>query len=78
MATTPYVTEPEKTGLIYIKYISSYYGTYLLFCMCYTKSVSFVEFLMEFCAYGEILVAILIKDKKLLYFKVSNLVKFYM
>ena len=27
---------------------------------------------MEFCTYGKILVAILIKDKKLLYFKVSK------
>ena len=29
-----FVIGPEKTGLIYIKYIYSYYGTYLFFCMC--------------------------------------------
>ena len=32
---TTYVTGPEKTGLIYIKYTYSYYDTYLLFCMSY-------------------------------------------
>ena len=30
-----YVTRPGKTGLIYAKYTSLYYGTYLFFCMCY-------------------------------------------
>ena len=68
-----YVTGPEKTGLIYIKYTSSYYGTYLLFCIGYTQCVSFIEFLMEFCTSDEIFVKMLIKDKKLLHFKVSKL-----
>ena len=40
---------PGKTGLIYTKYICSHYCTYLLFCMCYPNSVSFIEFLMDFC-----------------------------
>ena len=61
---TIYVTRPEKTGLIYTKYTCSYYGTYLLFCMCYTKSVSFVALLMDFCIYVyNHLDAILITDK---------------
>ena len=30
-----YVTEREKTGLMYTKYISLYYGTYLLYCSRY-------------------------------------------
>ena len=46
-----YVTGPGKTGLIYTKYTCLYYGTYLLFCMCYPKSVNFIEFLMNFCIY---------------------------
>ena len=30
-----YVTEHEKTGFMYTKYISLYYGTYLLYCLRY-------------------------------------------
>ena len=44
-----YVTGPGKTGLMYAKYACSYYDTYLLFCICYSKSVNFIEFLMDFC-----------------------------
>ena len=44
-----YVTGAGKTGLIYTKYTCSYYGTYLLFFMCYLKSVNFIKFLMDFC-----------------------------
>ena len=44
-----YVTEPEKIGLMYIKYTYSYYGAYLLFFECYPNSVSFIEFLRNFC-----------------------------
>ena len=32
---TTYVTRHEKTGLMYTKYTSSYYGTYLLYCLRY-------------------------------------------
>ena len=32
---TTNVTEHEKTGLMYTKYISLYYGTYLLYCLRY-------------------------------------------
>ena len=36
-----YVTGPEKTGLIYIKYTYSYYGAYLSFYTLYLSSVNF-------------------------------------
>ena len=61
---TLYMAGPGKTGLIYTRYTCSYYGTYLLFCMGYTKSVSFIEFLMDVCIYDVILDAIQIKDKR--------------
>ena len=42
--------------------------------MCYPKSVSFIEFLMDFCTYGhgDIVDTIWITDKKLLHFKLSK------
>ena len=43
------MTRSEKTELIYAKYTCSYYDTYLLFCMCHPKVVSFIKFLMDFC-----------------------------
>ena len=67
-----HVTGPGKIGLIYINYTCLYYGTYLLFCMCYPASVNFIEFLMEFCIYDDILDTIQISDKKLLHFKLSK------
>ena len=67
-----YMTGPEKTGLIYTKYTCLYYGTYLLFCMCYAKSVSFIEFLMDFCIHDEILDTLLVTNKKVLHFKLSK------
>ena len=45
------MTEPGKTGLIYTKYNGSYNGSYLVFCMCYAISASFIKFLMDFCIY---------------------------
>ena len=49
------ITEPGKTGLIYTKYTFMYYGMYLLFGICYPKSVNFIESLMGFYIYDEIL-----------------------
>ena len=69
---TIYVTGPGKTGLIYTKYSYLYYDTYLLFCMCYPKSVNFIAFLMDFCIHDDILDMIQITDKKLLCFKLSK------
>ena len=46
-----------------------------IFCsvaMCYPNSVSFIEFLMDFCTYDDILDTIPITDKKLLHFKPSK------
>ena len=46
-----------------------------IFCsvaMCYPKSVSFIEFLMDFYTYGDIFNTIWITDKKLLHFKLST------
>ena len=37
--------------------------------MCYPKSVSFIEFLMDCCTYDDILDTIWITDKKLIHFK---------
>ena len=66
------VTGPKKTGLIYTKYTCLYYGTYLLFFMCYPNSVNFIEFLIDFCTYDDVLDTIQITDKKLLHFKLSK------
>ena len=57
------VIGPERIGLIYTKYTYSYYGIYLLFYMCYAKSVNFIEFLMYFDIFDDILDTILITDK---------------
>ena len=72
-----YVTGPGKTGIIYTKYTCLCYGIYLPFCMCYPKSVSFIEFLMDFCIHDEILDTILSTDKR---FNILNSKsgKFYM
>ena len=75
---TAYVTGSGKTGLIYTKYTSLYYGKYLLFCMCYPNSVTFNEFLMNFCICDDILDTIQEIDKRLMHFKLSKLDKFYM
>ena len=66
------MTGPGKTGLIYTKHMCLYYGTYLQFCVCYPNSVNFIEFLMDFCIYDDILDAIQIIEKKLLLFKLSK------
>ena len=46
-----FLTGPEKTGLIYTKYSYLYIHImvpiFYYVAMCYTKSVNFIEFLME-------------------------------
>ena len=37
-----------------------------------SKSVSFIEFLMDFCTYDDILGTIWVTDKRLLHFKLSK------
>ena len=66
------MTGPGKTGFIYTKYTCLYYGTYLLFCMCYQQSVNFIEFAIDFCIYDDILDTIEIIDKMLLHVKLSK------
>ena len=41
--------------------------------MCYLKSVSFIEFFMDFCTYDGILDTMYITDMKLLHFTLSKL-----
>ena len=67
-----YVTGTEKIDLIYTKYTCSHYGTYLLFCMCYSKLVHFTELIMDFCIHDNVVDTIQITDKKLLHFKLSK------
>ena len=67
-----YVTGPGKKGLIYTKHMCLYYGTNLLFHVCYPKSVSFIDFIMHLCMYDDILYAIRITDKKLSHFQLSK------
>ena len=66
------MTGPGKTGLIYTKYTCLYYSMCRLFCMCYPKSVTCIEFFMDFCIYDDILDTIQITDKKSLHFKLSK------
>ena len=47
----PYVTRSDKTSLIARKYTHMYNGIYLLFCRCYSNSVSFIELLRIFASY---------------------------
>ena len=42
-----YVIVHEKTSLMYTKYTCLHYGTDLIFCMSYTKSVSFTKISMD-------------------------------
>ena len=73
-----YVTQSDKTSLIARKYTREYNGIYLLLCVCYSNSVSFIELLRIFCMHGEVCAKILCSEKDLLNFKDSKLTqKFY-
>ena len=67
-----YVTGPEKTGLIYIKYTYSYYGAYLSFYILYLISINFNEQLRIFCTCDRICTNILCLEQKLFNFKNSK------
>ena len=67
------MTESAKTGLICTKYTYSFYHIYLFFCVGYTISVSFIEFLRKFCVYDEIFDKVLCYEKELLNLKGSKL-----
>ena len=66
------MTQSDKTSLIARKYTNVYNGIYLLFCVCYSGSVSFIELLRIFCIYGEICAKILCSEKELLNLKYSK------
>ena len=60
-----YVSWSDKTSLITIKYTHAYNGIYLLFCKCYSNSVSFIELLRIFASYvhGEVCAKIVFRKK---------------
>ena len=62
-----FVTRSDKTSLIARKYTRPYNGIYLLFCVCYSNSVSFIGFLRIYCIHdGEVCAKILCSGKVLL------------
>ena len=63
------MTRSDKTSLITAKYTHPYYGIYLLFCVCYLNSVSFIELLRIFYICGEVSAKILCSEKELLNLK---------
>ena len=69
----PYVTQSDKTSLIARKYTHVYNYIYLLFCVWYSNSVSFIKLLRSFCIHGEACAKILCSEKELLNLKDSKL-----
>ena len=72
-SVNPNVTQSDKTSLIARKYIHVYNYIYLLFYVCYSNSVSFIELLRSFCIRGEACAKILCSEKELLNLKDSKL-----
>ena len=67
------VTQSDKTSLIARKYTHVYNYIYLLFRVCYSNSVSFIELLRSFCIHGEACAKIVCSEKELLNLKDSKL-----
>ena len=67
------MTQSDKTSLIAQKYTHVYNYIYLLFCVCYSNFVSFIELLRSFCIRGEACAKILYSEKELLNLKDSKL-----
>ena len=67
-----YVTEHEKTRLMYTKYISLYYGTYLLYCSRYCSSVNCIRFPMKCYMNGGNVIRLLFLSVKLLKFEIQK------
>ena len=63
----------DKTSLIARKYTHPYNGIYLLFCVCYSNSVSFIGLLRICCIHDEVCAKILCSGKELLILKDSKL-----
>ena len=72
------VTQSDKTSLIAQKYTHAYNDIYLLFCRCYSNSVSLIELLRIFKLHGEVCAKILCSEKELLNLKDSNLTQKFM
>ena len=68
-----YVTQSDKTSLIAQKYTHMDNDIYLLFCVCYSNSVSFIELLRIFCIYDEVCAKIWCSEKDILNLKDSKL-----
>ena len=66
------MTEHEKTGLMYTKYVSLYYGTYLLYCLTYLSSVNCIRFPMKCCINGGNVIRLLFLSTKLLKFEIQK------
>ena len=67
------MTRSDKTSLIAQKYTHAYNGIYLLFCRCYSNSVSFIELLRIFDSYMVKFVLKYCVQKELLNLKDSKL-----
>ena len=63
------MTRSDKTSLIARKYTHPYNGIYLLFCVCYSHSISFIGLLRIYCIHGEVCAKILCSGKELLILK---------
>ena len=60
-AISIYVTQHAKTRLMYTKYISSYYNTYLLYCLRYQRSaINCIRLTMKCCINGMNFIRILL------------------
>ena len=71
-STFIYVTRHEKTRLMYTKYTSSYYVTYLLYYLRYCNSVNFIRFLMKYCINGRNYISLLFIPAKLFKFEITK------
>ena len=65
-----YVTQHEKTMLMYTKYTSLQYFNYLTFYVCYTSSVNCMGIPIVSYTISKSFIDTLCLDKKLLKFKV--------
>ena len=67
----------DKISLIAQKYTHAYNGIYLLFCRCYSNSVSFIELLRIFASYMVKLVQNIVFRKRVIKFERLKIKNFY-
>ena len=65
-----YMTRHEKTGLMYTKYTSSYYGTYLLYCLRYYNSLNCIRLPITCCINDRNCIRLQVLLMKLFKFKI--------